>query len=172
MGSAIWPNRNVSILTFDGLSLLMAHQKEEKSVREEIAEIWLQQRKRRMSMGIRLLQIMAILAPLLGLLGTVLGLITVFDDLSLVSGAIDPSMLAEGLGLAMHTTAAGLIIALPALAAGHGFQMWIDYLILNTEYAMNQVNLMMQGVNLSADIAQGIDVNLDASNTPVDVSLV
>ena len=76
-------------------------------------------------------------------------LIQVFENLSDHHGPIEPSLLADGLGLAMHTTAVGLIIALPALAGAHGFQIWIDRILYRVEHGMNQMNLFMDGVDMS-----------------------
>jgi biopolymer transport protein ExbB len=76
----------------------------------------------------------------------VIGLIQVFDDLGVHQGPIEPSMLAGGLGIAMKTTAAGLIIALPAVLGAHGFQLWVERLIHQTEHAMNMHNLELEGI--------------------------
>ncbi|MEM8852029.1 MAG: MotA/TolQ/ExbB proton channel family protein [Pseudomonadota bacterium] len=51
-------------------------------------------------------------APMLGLLGTVIGMIDAFSTLSLAQGAVDPALLAGGIWTALTTTAAGLAIAL------------------------------------------------------------
>lgn len=56
----------------------------------------------------------AAVAPLLGLLGTVLGMIEMFLDI-LVTGVGDANQLAGGIGQALITTAAGLVVAIPAL---------------------------------------------------------
>lgn len=129
-----------------GLSLLKQHHNATKSLREEIAGVWLQSKQRKLASGIRLLQIMALLTPLLGLLGTVFGLIQVFDTLGNSNGPVEPAMLAEGLGIAMKTTAAGLIIAVPALLGAHGFQLWVEKLTASTEQALNINSLQMEGV--------------------------
>jgi biopolymer transport protein ExbB len=60
-------------------------------------------------------------APLLGLLGTVLGMIQTFSRLSSAQGAIDMTTLADGIWQALLTTAAGLLIAIPAVAAHQVF---------------------------------------------------
>ena len=133
-------------LRSQGLSLLQQHSNADKLLREEIAGVWLQGRQRKLASGIRLLQIMALLAPLLGLLGTVIGLIQVFDTLGDHHGPVEPAMLAEGLGIAMKTTAAGLIIAVPAVLGAHGFQLWVDKLTASTEQALNVNSLQMEGV--------------------------
>jgi biopolymer transport protein ExbB len=139
------------ILVAKGLNLLYAHRSEQKLMREDIAAIWLKSQRNKLSSGIRLLQIIALLTPLLGLLGTVLGLIQVFDSLADHRGPIEPALLADGLGLAMYTTAVGLAIALPALAGAHGFQIWIDTLVHRAEHCMNHMSLMMDGVDLGKE---------------------
>ncbi len=133
-----------------GLNFLSIHRGQGKGQREELAEIWLVSQRQKLSSGIRLLQVIALLTPLLGLLGTVLGLIQVFESLADHRGPIEPALLADGLGLAMYTTATGLIIALPALAGAHGFQIWIDKIIHRTEHSMNTMNLLIDGIELGA----------------------
>ncbi|GAG69997.1 unnamed protein product [marine sediment metagenome] len=54
-------------------------------------------------------------APLLGLLGTVFGMIKAFMQIEMLGGSVDPSSLAGGIWEAMTTTAAGLTVAIPAL---------------------------------------------------------
>lgn len=68
----------------------------------------------RMSNHIRLLELIAMIAPLLGLLGTVLGMIQSFQELELAEGAANASVLAGGIWQALLTTAAGLLVAIPA----------------------------------------------------------
>ncbi len=58
---------------------------------------------------------MAVIAPMLGLLGTVLGMIQAFDFQAFQAGTVQPIALAQGLSKAMITTAFGLIIAIPIL---------------------------------------------------------
>jgi biopolymer transport protein ExbB len=133
-----------------GMTLLNQYADQSHGMRTDIAAIWLHNRQRTLSHGIRLLQIIALIAPLLGLLGTVIGLIQVFDALGGHKGPIDPSMMAEGLGVAMKTTAAGLIIAIPAVVGAHGFQLWVDKLISMTEQVLNIGNLRIEGVCIEA----------------------
>ena len=61
-------------------------------------------------------------APLLGLLGTVLGMIQTFSNLAELQGAVDMTGLAGGIWQALLTTAAGLMLALPALLAHQWFR--------------------------------------------------
>jgi biopolymer transport protein ExbB len=142
----VYSDKQQPALVVRGLNLLCAHRNEPKALREEIAVVWLNSQRNKLASGIQVLQVMALLTPLLGLLGTVLGLIKVFEKLAGHNGPIEPSLLADGLGMAMHTTAMGLIIALPALAGAHGFQIWIDKIIYRTEHDMNTMNLLFDGV--------------------------
>lgn len=76
--------------------------------------------------SLRPLEIVAAVAPLVGLLGTVLGMIEAFAALSEVKGQIDPAILAGGIWKALLTTAAGLIVAIPALVAWHFFDKKVE----------------------------------------------
>jgi len=63
--------------------------------------------------GFRLLDSVAQLAPLLGLFGTVLGMIEAFRSLQAAGSQVDPSILAGGIWVALLTTAVGLVVAMP-----------------------------------------------------------
>lgn len=66
--------------------------------------------------------IVATLAPLLGLLGTVIGMIESFEMVAIAGSMGDASVLAGGISKALVTTATGLIIAVPALGVYHYFR--------------------------------------------------
>lgn len=63
--------------------------------------------------GLNVLDMVAQLAPLLGLFGTVLGMIEAFQTLQGAGNAVDPALLAGGIWVALLTTAAGLAVAMP-----------------------------------------------------------
>ena len=63
--------------------------------------------------GLRFLDSIAQLAPLLGLFGTVLGMINAFQSLQSAGSSVDPSLLAGGIWVALLTTAVGLVVAMP-----------------------------------------------------------
>lgn len=65
-------------------------------------------------------------APLLGLLGTVVGMIRAFAKLEASGARVDPSMLAGGIWEALITTVAGLAVAVPAVAAYYAFDAMIE----------------------------------------------
>ena len=68
------------------------------------------------------LEVVASISPLLGLFGTVLGMIKAFLNLEKAGSQVDPALLAGGIWEALLTTAFGLAIAIPALAAYHLFE--------------------------------------------------
>jgi biopolymer transport protein ExbB len=68
------------------------------------------------------LGIVATLAPLLGLLGMILGMITTFETVAMAGSLGDPTMLAQGISEALVTTGLGLAIAIPFLALYHIFK--------------------------------------------------
>ena len=67
----------------------------------------------RLEGGFRVLDSIAQIAPLLGLFGTVLGMIDAFQALQSAGDSVDPSLLAGGIWVALLTTAAGLAVAMP-----------------------------------------------------------
>lgn len=74
----------------------------------------------------------SVIAPLLGLLGTVWGMIQVFDKISMV-GVGNPAGLAGGIYQALITTAAGLAVAIPTLVFYYYFQSKSDSMIIELE---------------------------------------
>lgn len=67
----------------------------------------------RLESAFRILDSIAQLAPLLGLFGTVLGMIEAFQQLQGAGSSVDPSLLAGGIWVALMTTAVGLAVAMP-----------------------------------------------------------
>jgi biopolymer transport protein ExbB len=68
------------------------------------------------------LAIVATVAPIVGLLGTVLGMVDAFHVIAYSDGMGNPALLASGISKALINTAAGLIVALPALGMHHYFK--------------------------------------------------
>ncbi|WP_372989662.1 MotA/TolQ/ExbB proton channel family protein [Sulfitobacter sp.] len=76
--------------------------------------------------GLRPLELIVTIAPLIGLLGTVLGMIEAFQALETSGGQADPSVLAGGIWEALLTTAAGMGVAIPAAVALSWFEAIAD----------------------------------------------
>jgi len=76
--------------------------------------------------NLRSLGIIAHISPLLGLLGTVTGMIKAFMKIQELGGKVDASVLAGGIWEALLTTAAGLFVAIPTMVAYHYFEGKVD----------------------------------------------
>ncbi len=76
--------------------------------------------------SIESLNVLAQISPMIGLFGTVYGMIVAFQTVSASGGQADPALLAGGIGTALVTTFWGLIVAIPALLAYAMVRNWID----------------------------------------------
>jgi biopolymer transport protein ExbB len=88
--------------------------------------------------GLVILATIANVAPLMGFLGTVAGMILAFGAIE-QAGEVEPGLVAGGIKVALLTTAAGLIIAIPVNIAYNFFVTRIDTLILDMEQGTQQV---------------------------------
>ncbi|MEC9198176.1 MAG: MotA/TolQ/ExbB proton channel family protein [Pseudomonadota bacterium] len=93
--------------------------------REEVARV-AKNELAQARVGLGALELISTIAPLLGLLGTVLGMITAFQALQAAGSKADPALLAGGIWEALLTTAAGMAVAIPASAALTWFEAVID----------------------------------------------
>jgi len=85
------------------------------------------------------------ITPLLGLLGTVIGMIKVFAVIT-SQGVGDPSVLAEGISEALITTAAGLTVAIPTLMFYRYFRGRVDELVISMEQESIKMVEVMHGI--------------------------
>jgi len=107
-------------------------------VREEVTRV-AQAQLDAMERGLALLSLIATIAPLLGLLGTVLGMIEAFQQMETVGDRIEPAVLAGGIWEALLTTAAGLSVAIPAAVFFTWLQRSVDVEAQRMEDAATQV---------------------------------
>ena len=82
---------------------------------------------------------LGVISPLFGLLGTVLGMIITFHQIAATGGA-DKAKLAGGIGLALFTTAGGLIVAIPAILGNRYFASRLTGFAEQTEEAISRIN--------------------------------
>lgn len=82
---------------------------------------------------VRLFNAVATISPLLGLLGTVLGMITAFNDIASSAAMGRPELLATGISEALITTAAGLVVAIPSLVLYLFFNSRVDSLVIEID---------------------------------------
>ncbi|MCS7054244.1 MAG: MotA/TolQ/ExbB proton channel family protein [Ignavibacterium sp.] len=101
--------------------------------------------------GLTVLATVAGIAPLLGFLGTVTGMIQAFMRIEDLAGAANPSDLAGGIWEALVTTAFGLIVGIPALAFYNYFLSAIKRLVGEIEIVANDVVEFIQDENSSVN---------------------
>lgn len=82
--------------------------------------------------NVRGLGVVATLAPMLGFLGTVTGMIKAFNAIA-AAGTSNPSLVASGISEALLTTAAGLVLGIPSLALYHFFRGRVDRFVTEME---------------------------------------
>ena len=99
----------------------------ESKVEEKAAEV-----QYSLERNLTMLGTIATISPLIGLLGTVVGMITAFTGLTEATGA-NPDLLAAGISQALITTAFGLLIAVPGLVLHKYFEHKIKYLLINLQ---------------------------------------
>jgi len=90
--------------------------------------------------NLRGLSLIAHLAPLMGLLGTVTGLVGAFAVIEQMDGMAQPGQLAAGIWESLLTTVTGLVIALPCLAAFYWFEHKADRLARHMKFMISELN--------------------------------
>ena len=88
---------------------------------------------KRLNANLKPLIVVVMIAPLLGLLGTVWGMIEAFSNIALQDGLGKPELLASGISQALITTAAGLSVAIPTQAAHFWLRARVDRFVRRTE---------------------------------------
>jgi len=106
----------------------------EKAIEDSTAE-----QAARLYRKLEYLSVIGNIAPMLGLLGTVTGMILAFRQVALSQGTAGAGDLAAGIYSALVTTVAGLVIAIPALGAFAIFRNKIDEIISDTAYSAQHV---------------------------------
>ncbi|QUX97543.1 MotA/TolQ/ExbB proton channel family protein [Marinomonas sp. CT5] len=98
---------------------------------------------------LRPLEIIATLSPLLGLLGTVLGMITAFQQMEGAGSQVDPSVLSGGIWQALLTTAVGLAVAIPVVTLQSWLERKVERIAHNMNDAVTQVFTSKQAKQLA-----------------------
>jgi biopolymer transport protein ExbB len=117
---------------FKGLGEIMKHRDVRVEAEKAVREFFLREQPH-FERGLSTVAAMAAAAPMLGLLGTISGLVSMFQVITEL-GVNDPKMLAGGIGEALITTEAGLVIAIPALLLHTWLTNRADDLTAEAEY--------------------------------------
>lgn len=97
----------------------------------------------RVARGLSAMRAVAAVAPLLGLLGTVIGMIATFDALT-TGGAGDPAALSGGIAQALATTQLGLMVAVPTLLFHSALRSWADRIEAYIEHVAIELSIHIQ----------------------------
>lgn len=122
-------------------------------VEDAIADFSINETRKQMTF-INLLSLVAQAAPMLGLFGTVFGMIGAFGTLA-TNNAADPSLLAKDISVALLTTMWGLVVAICAIIAYFFFKNKFNSLVADTHTAAeNLINASIETVNADAHLAK------------------
>ena len=117
---------------------MLKHGRRKRDIREAIEDAGqLEIPRLERYLGVR--ATVASISPLLGLLGTVAGMIKAFGQIQAKMGVVNPSDLAEGIGNALITTAAGLVVAIPTLVLYNYFVAKVENMILDMEISSSEL---------------------------------
>lgn len=116
----------------------LADGRDRGSVRDE-AHRRVDETAERLQTNIRILEIIASLAPLLGLFGTVLGMIAAFQQLEAAGARADPSILSGGIWEALLTTAVGLAVAMPSVVLVNLFDRSVESFTRDADNMIAQI---------------------------------
>ena len=125
--------------------------------REQAASLWLQAEREYLNSHLNFVGLIGSLAPLLGLLGTVFGIITMFMSIAHSTDPVTPALLADGMWTAMVTTALGLLIAIPSLAASSGLELLSRQRIFQIQTLLNELNQALLGETTDLELIEEQD---------------
>ncbi len=118
------------------LSTALSHYEEDPDRIREVLQAVGEDEIKKMEKHLPVLDVVAMISPLLGLLGTVLGIISSFNIMGTAAGAANPAQISSGIAAALISTAMGLVIAIPTA-------IFYSYYINKVEEKSHEMNLSM-----------------------------
>ena len=134
----IHPQKEVVSFTMYHLLKNNITQAKERYLREEVLRLS-QERLEYYDSNLATLKVIAMVAPLLGLLGTVFGMIDAFQQMEIAGNNINPSTLSGGIWEALLTTAVGLSVAIPTVLFESYFRATNEKLKINIEHSVTKL---------------------------------
>ena len=134
----IHPQKEVVSFTMYHLLKNNITQAKERYLREEVVRLS-QERLEYYDSNLDTLKVIAMVAPLLGLLGTVFGMIDAFQQMEIAGNNINPSTLSGGIWEALLTTAVGLSVAIPTVLFESYFRATNEKLKINIEHSVTKL---------------------------------
>jgi biopolymer transport protein ExbB len=135
---------------------------------EERLQISLSQQKLLLEKHLSVLGSMAAVAPLVGLLGTVVGIMRAFHDMAQV-GSAAPSVVAAGVAEALLTTAAGLVVAVPAVLLYNHFARRMSVMLTLAENHTRSLRAACAGIPSGKDLMETADPTVDRISDAISV---
>ena len=132
------PQKEVVSFTMYHLLKNNINQDKERYLREEVSRLS-QERLEYYDSNLDTLKVIAMVAPLLGLLGTVFGMIDAFQQMEMAGNNINPSTLSGGIWEALLTTAVGLSVAIPTVLFESYFRATNEKLKINIEHSVTKL---------------------------------
>tara|TARA_Y100000768_G_scaffold314433_1_gene249311 strand:- start:1738 stop:2364 length:627 start_codon:yes stop_codon:yes gene_type:complete len=132
------PQKEVVSFTMYHLLKNNITQAKERYLREEVSRLS-QERLEYFDSNLDTLKVIAMVAPLLGLLGTVFGMIDAFQQMEIAGNNINPSTLSGGIWEALLTTAVGLSVAIPTVLFESFFRATNEKLKINIEHSVTKL---------------------------------
>lgn len=111
-------------------AMVTTHQSHTDDLRAEVVYLF-NKNFRTITNSLSILKMITVISPLLGLLGTVLGMLSVFEAISKITSQ-DPAMLAMGIWQALITTVLGLVVAIPTLVIYYLLTMRMKIFMMET----------------------------------------
>jgi biopolymer transport protein ExbB len=129
------------------LYVVLKYRKYTKDVIENEVSIRGDQILRSLSKNLHLLELIGKIAPMIGLLGTVLGMVEAFQKVASVKNLVDPSLLASGIWEALVTTVTGLFVGIPALVFHHLYQNKLKLIAFTMKQYGEELSSMTRGIH-------------------------
>lgn len=141
------PVDELTALTINGLARAEVNISLLKEELDRVATLRLNQ----LRAYLRPLEVIATLSPLLGLLGTVLGMIVAFQQMEAAGNQVDPSVLSGGIWQALLTTAVGLAVAIPVVMAHNWMERKVERVAALMNDTVTQVFTTAREPKLKSD---------------------
>lgn len=142
-GQAVSDLRDARPFFAIAINALHANRVSEKSLRDEAVTSAMRETAEKVRANFSGLLTIAALAPMFGLLGTVVGLMRSFRSIGLNRGPVEPALVADGLWLALSTTAVGLVIAAICIVIHAVFASQARRALVEATVLLNRISLVL-----------------------------
>ncbi|WP_413283699.1 MotA/TolQ/ExbB proton channel family protein [Vibrio sp. MA40-2] len=126
---------------------LIKHKDKTKALRDEAVTLAVNHSSRLLRRRLTPIVTIGALAPMLGLLGTIIGLMRSFHDIGLRDGPVEPAVVADGLWQALTTTAAGMVIAVICVFFNAFLRSKIRHYVSEVSDELSRISLHFEDQN-------------------------